>query len=94
MAEIELLFAVIGSAWLFFAIYYAIGYKFERILRKIAMAGGLSPDSAVKPEEAGIIGEWEKTALKRLVKEGKLAMTEDERYYVVSNSKEKTIKNK
>jgi hypothetical protein len=71
------------SGAVFFISYFYLGYRFERILRKIAMAGALSPETAVKPEDAGITSDWDKTALRGLVRKGKLAVTEDGRYYVI-----------
>ena len=73
---------IVSGAMLFFIIYFHLGYRFERILRKIAQVGALSPETAIKPEEAGITDDWDKRALKRLVKEGKLGVTEDGRYYI------------
>lgn len=68
--------------------YYYLSYRFECILRKIAMSGASLPEKAVKPEEAGITSEWDKIALNRLVKEGKLVMTEDGRYYLKQKENE------
>lgn len=75
--------SILTGAVVFFLSYFYLSYRFEKICRKIAAAGALSPETAVKLEEAGITSEWEKRAAKRLVKEGKLRVTEDGRYYVV-----------
>jgi hypothetical protein len=75
--------SILIGAVVFFLSYFYLGYRFENIYRKIAAAGALSPETAVKLEEVGITGEWDKRAAKRLVKEGKLRMTKDGRYYVI-----------
>ncbi len=74
--------SIIDGVLLFFISYFYLSHKFECILRKVAMAGALSRETAVKPEEAGITCEWDKRALKGLVKKGKLGATDDGRYYV------------
>lgn len=70
----------------YFALNFTFRYEDERVLRRMATAGALSPETAVKPEDAGITDDWDKRVLKRLVKEGKLAVTEDGRYYVVKGN--------
>jgi hypothetical protein len=67
----------------YFALHFIFRYEFKRIQEKIRIARAVSPETAVKPEEAGITDGWDKKALRRLVKEGKLGTTEDGRYYIV-----------
>jgi len=77
-----IIYHIVSGAMLFFIIYFYLDYRFERILRKIAQAGALSPETAVKPEDAGITSQWDKRALNGLARRGKLGVTEDGRYYI------------
>lgn len=56
----------------------------NRVIRKLRSANAMSSDTAVKPEDAGIRSYAERSALKRLVKRGKVEKTEDERYFLAN----------
>jgi hypothetical protein len=67
----------------FFAVYFTGKHTDRRLVEKLQAKGAYTPQTAVRPEEAGITDEWHKRVLKRLAKEGKVVVTEDGRYYVI-----------
>lgn len=54
----------------------------NQVVKKLRSVNAFSSDTAVKPEIAGIRSYAEKSALKRLVKRGKVKKTENGRYYL------------
>jgi len=56
----------------------------NQVVKKLRSANAVSSNTAVKPKIAGIKSYAEKSALKRLVKRGKVEKTEDERYFLTS----------
>jgi len=58
--------------------YYAVCYDVESKLRK---RGALSPETAVKPEQAGITGKLQSLWLKVLIDQSKVGRTEDDKVW-------------
>lgn len=56
----------------------------NQVIKKLRSVNAFSSNTAVKPEIAGIRSYAEKSALKRLVKRGKVEKTEDEQYFLTS----------
>ncbi|MGB9778770.1 MAG: hypothetical protein ACPLW8_05140 [Candidatus Bathyarchaeales archaeon] len=74
--------SIATGIFVFLAVYFSGKYADERLINKLLMARAETPETAVRAETIGITGTLDKLALKRLAKEGKLAVTEDGRYYV------------
>lgn len=59
----------------------------NQVIKKLRSANAFSSNTAVKPEIVGIRSYAEKSALKRLVKRGKVKKTDDGRFYVPCEDK-------
>jgi hypothetical protein len=77
------------------AVYGAIGGAAggstdeKRCLEKLKKANAISPENAVKPEDAGISGVFPEWALERLIKRGEVKKAEDGRVYVDCKDKKR-----